>query len=136
MDEDDDLNHVGGLEPWALLAAPGAADNEIDRLIQALGASEDVFVAHEARIGLGDFSVIPVMLVGAASALLPKVWGALSVWLSQDRRRRVKLVMGQTEIEITNAAPEEQRALVLAWITAALQDYQRQTEKQERRRGD
>jgi hypothetical protein len=62
---------------------------------------------------------IPSLVIGAGIGALPKILEIILGWTGKNRRRRVRLTIGSSTIEIDQATAEERRELIDAWIRNA-----------------
>jgi hypothetical protein len=102
--------------------------DQVGRMLEQELASADLRVSVSAAPAAFDPSALgPILLLAASTALplgqaakllAPKLLDVLKGWLAKDRRRHVKIRVGKQVLELADAAPEEQRQLVAAFVAA------------------
>jgi hypothetical protein len=102
--------------------------DQVASTLQSELASSEVTVAVSIAPEAFDPGALgPILLLAASTSLplaqtakllAPKLLRAMSGWLGKDRRRHVKVRMGQRVLELADATPQEQQRLVEAFIAA------------------
>jgi hypothetical protein len=126
-------------EQW-LLRVGLEFGSEIERrdLEQVAGMLEDELAGLDAKVMVsiapetfdpaasGPIVLLAATMSGpmteAARHMAPKLLSVIRGWLAKDRRRHVKVRVGNRVLEVADASPEEQRQLVTAFVAAIESD--------------
>jgi membrane-associated two-gene conflict system component 1 (EACC1) len=110
----------------AVDAGPEAEQDELERVTRQLRDEllelpvDDIRFPEDGPAppgAKGDVASIGELVVTLASGgVLPTLVGSVLAWLTRDRSRKVVIELNGDRLELSGASPEQQHALVAAWL--------------------